>query len=122
MSKIIHDSVMDAALDKISTSTLLSFCSAGPADYAGIAAVTLASVAVTSGDFTKANGDTSGRKLTVGQKTGIVPTKNGDVIQAVLSDGVTMLASVTITTKTVATTETWSSPAFDVWEIADPTP
>jgi hypothetical protein len=72
-------------------------------------------------DYTKANGDTSGRKLTIGTKSGIIPVSSGDVTIGALDDGATLLAKFTIPTKTVATSETWQSPAFDVWEITDPT-
>jgi len=124
MAKYVADAAMDLALAKIATCTHLNFCTTQPANYAAIAGVSKANVTLTAGagngDYTVADGDTSGRKLTVAEQTGIVPTADGDVTYAVLDDGTTLLAAVLITTKTVATTETWTSPAFDVWEIKDP--
>lgn len=124
MAKGLDDSVFDAAIDKIATSTKVNFCSAQPANYAGIAAVTLANVTVTAGvgngDYTKANGDVSGRKLTVLAQTGMTPTGNGTVTYATLDDGVTLLAWTTVTSQAVTTSQTWNSPAFDI-EFTDPT-
>lgn len=65
MAKYANDLGIDAALDWIAASTILHVCSSQPANYAGIAAVSLGSVVIDSGDFTKADGDTSGRKLTI---------------------------------------------------------
>ena len=73
MAKSVNDAVLDAALSYIKTNAdRLVFCSAEPANFAGVAAVALADVAVTTSDFTgPANGDTSGRKLTVAAKAGV---------------------------------------------------
>ena len=122
MAKLFHDDVLDAALDKIATCTHLTFCSTQPANYAGIAAVALASATLTAGD---GNGDyviaddTSGRKLTVGAQTGMTPSGDGTVTYAVLDDGSTLLAATTVTSQAVTTAQTWNSPAFKL-AIADP--
>ena len=122
MAKEFHNDVIDAALDKIATSTHLTFCSTQPANYAGIAAVALASATLTAGD---GNGDyviaddTSGRKLTVGAQTGMTPSANGTVTYAVLDDGTTLLAATTVSSVAVTTSQTWNSPVFKV-AIADP--
>lgn len=124
MAKKFADAVFDAAIDKIATSTKLTFCSAEPANYAGIAAVKLADVTVTAGigngDFTKADGDVSGRKITVLAQTGMTPSSNGTVTYAALDDGSTLLAGTTVTSQAVTTAQTWNSPAFDL-EFTDPT-
>lgn len=122
MAKEFHNDVIDAALDKIATCTHLTFCSSQPANYAGIAAVTLAAATLTAGD---GNGDyviadhTSGRKCTVGAQTGMTPSANGTVTYAVLDDGSTLLAATTVTSQAVTTAQTWNSPAF-IMAIADP--
>jgi len=118
MAKKIDDSVLDAALDKIATGTHLVFCSAEPANYAGISAVTLASVTIDSGDYTKAN-DTSGRKITVAAQTGITPSANGTVTHAVIDDGTTLLACSTTTSQAVVTTDTIDTAAI-VFNVKDP--
>ena len=119
MAKTFHNDVLDAALNKIATCDNLTFCSSMPANYAGISAVALASVAVDSGDFTIAD-DTSGRKVTVGAQTGLTPSANGTVTCAVLDDGTTLLASTTVTSQAVTTAQTWNSPVFK-FGLADPT-
>ena len=64
MAKATPDAVLDLILDNIATSTILHVCSGEPANYAGIAAVSLADVVMTAGDgngdYTKGNGDTNG--------------------------------------------------------------
>jgi len=122
MAKLLHDDVIDAALDKIATCTHLTFCSTQPANYAGISAVALAAATLTAGD---GNGDyvvaddTSGRKVTVGAQTGMTPSADGTVTYAVLDDGTTLLAATTVTSQAVTTSQTWNSPAFKIG-IADP--
>jgi len=124
MAKELHNDVYDAALDKIATCTALHFCSTQPANHAGIAAVTLANATLTAGDgngdYVVADGDTSGRKLTVGAQTGMTPTADGTITSAVLTDGTTLLAATTVTSQAVTTSQTWDSPAFDI-ELLDPT-
>jgi hypothetical protein len=122
MAKVLHDDVLDAALDKVATCTHLTFCSSQPANYAGISAVALATVTLTAGDgqgdYVVAD-DTSGRKLTVGEQTGMTPSGDGTVTYAVLDDGTTLLAATTVTSQAVTTSQTWNSPAFKI-AIADP--
>ena len=124
MAKELHNDVFDAALDKIATADQLSFCSAQPANFAGIAAVMLVEVILTAGDgngdYVVADGDVSGRKLTVGAQTSMTPTNDGTVTYAVLDDGTTLLAATTVTSQAVLDSQTWDSPAFDI-EITDPT-
>jgi hypothetical protein len=123
MAKAIHNDVYDAALDKIATSTRITFTSAEPANYAGIAAVALIDVTTTAGDgngdFTIADGDASGRKLTVAAQSGMAVDTSGTVTHACLDDGTTLLAVTTVTSQAVTTGQTWDSPAFDI-ELADP--
>jgi hypothetical protein len=121
MGKKVDSSVMDAALNVIAGSTHLVFTSAEPANYGAIAGVTLISTTVASGDFTKAAGDVSGRKLTVAAKSSLTPSSNGTVTHAVLHNGTTLLACTTVTSQAVTTSQTWDSPAFDIYEINAPT-
>lgn len=80
MGKATHSDVLDGALDIIRNNcTRVTLCSAQPTTYAEAnATYMLASVTVSSSDFTKANGDTSGRKLTFGGKTGVSVTTGGN--------------------------------------------
>ena len=120
MTKFTDDSVMDAALDVIATGTAQHACSAAPANHAGIAAVSLADVVMVSGDFTKAAGDTSGRKVTVAAKSGVTVDTTGTATHIALTDGTTLLLVTEITTPQVLTAgNTMNFGSYD-HEIADP--
>jgi hypothetical protein len=126
MGKRIHDDVMDTALDDIADNgDILHICSAEPANYAGIAAISLGSTAITTGDgggdYTIANGDTSGRKLTLGVQT-ITPSGSGNVTHLVIADvgGTAIKAITTCTSFAVVVAVDISVAQYDVWEIRDP--
>ena len=123
MAKKVDDSVLDAALDKIATSVNLTVTSAEPANYAGIAAVALADVVLTAGDgngdYTVADGDTNGRKLTVLAQTSFLVDTSGTATHVCLDDGVTLLYVTTCTSQALTSGNTVSTPAWDI-EIADP--
>lgn len=121
-SRYAADSVMDAALDKIATCNMLRVCSgaSNPADRAAAVTATLASVALDSGDFSKANGDASGRKVTVAQQANMSIGTSGDATCVVMDDGTTMLYVVPATTLSLTSGGFVTSPAFDI-EFADPT-
>ena len=122
MSKACNDLVMDAALDYISTSTLLTVCSAQPTTYAEASSTyKLADVVTDSGDFTKANGDTNGRKVTIAQQANVPIDSSGTATHVALSiSGSSTLVYVTTCTNQALTSGgTVTVPAWDV-EISDP--
>lgn len=125
MAKWSLDANMDAMLANIANNAdMLHVCSGQPANYAGIAAVLLAEVALTvgagNGDYTLADGDTSGRKLTVGAQSAVPITASGDATHVALSDGATTLYYVTTCTlQSLTSGGTVDVPAWDV-EVADP--
>jgi hypothetical protein len=119
MAKFTPDAVLDEMLDKIATGTRLVVCSTQPANYAGIAAVALADVTVDSGDFTKANGDTSGRKVTIGQQSNVPIDTSGTAGHISIDDGSTLLYVTTCTSQALTSGGTVTVPAWDI-EIADP--
>ena len=123
MAKFMSDSVPDAMLDAIAAGSRVTVCSAQPANFAGIAAVLLASVAVTpgdgNGDFTIANGDTSGRKLTVAQQASISISASGTATHVCIDDGTNLLYGTTCTSQALTSGGTVTVPAFDI-EVADP--
>jgi hypothetical protein len=112
MAKFTDDSVLDAACAKVATADRMVVTSAQPANFAGIAAVALADVVLTAGDgngdYVIANGDTSGRKVTVGAQSGVNV------------DGTTLLSVTTCTTQTLTSGNTVNVPAYDI-EFADVT-
>ena len=76
MAKWANDLVMDAALDKIATATQLLVCTAQPSDRATALSTAVATQALT-GAFTKADGDVSGRKVTIAAQNGLSVSTNG---------------------------------------------
>jgi hypothetical protein len=124
MAKAVDNLVLDAALNVIkSTADRRVLCSGQPANYAGVAAVTLADVAVASGDFTgPADGTTSGRKITVAAKTAIPVDSAGTVThEALVDDGGSVLLYVTTTASTAVAAAGTVDAGSWVIEIADPT-
>lgn len=123
MAKACNDLVMDAALDYISTSTLLTVCSAQPTTYAEASSTyKLADVVTDSGDFTKANGDTNGRKVTIAQQANVPIDSSGTATHVALSisGSSTLVYVTTCTSQALTSGGTVTVPAWDV-EISDPT-
>lgn len=120
MSKWANDSVMDAALDVVAAGTILTVCSAQPTNRTeAITTYKLADVTVDSGDFTKANGDTSGRKLTVGQQSNVPVDSSGTATHIAICDGTNLLYVTTCTSQALTSGNTVTVPAWDI-EISDP--
>lgn len=96
-------------------------CSAQPATYAeATATYDLADVVMADTDFTHANGDTSGRKTTVGAKSTVTIDHTGDATHIALCKSSTeaLLYVTTCTTQTLTADGTVDFPAWDI-EIAD---
>lgn len=123
MAKFASDTVMDAALGIVDNATRLVVTSAQPANFAGIAAVALADVTMTAGagngDYVLANGDVSGRKLTVQAQSAVPIDTSGTATHVCLDDGSTLLYCTTCTSQALTSGGTVDVPAFDI-EIADP--
>lgn len=120
MSKATPDAILDAMADAIiAAATTLYVCSTQPANYAGIAAVALADVAIDSGDFTKANGDTNGRKVTIGQQSSVTIDTSGTAAHVVLASGSVLLYVTTCTSQALTSGGTVTVPAWDI-EVSDP--
>lgn len=126
MAKATPDDVMDAFLDEIALADMLYVCSGQPANFAGIAAVALADVALTpgdgNGDFTIANGDTNGRKVTVAQQATVPIDTTGTATHVVLAvaAGSRLIYVTTCTSQGLTSGGTVTVPAWDI-ELADPT-
>lgn len=119
MAKWANDLFMDAALDYLAACTRQVVCSGQPANFAGIAAVALADVTIDAGDFTKANGDTSGRKVTVGQQATVPIDASGTATHIAYDDGATLRYVTTCTSQALTSGGTVTVPAHDI-EVADP--
>lgn len=123
MAKFANDAMMDAALDYVDQCDEMNVCSAQPTTYTeAITTFSLADVATTPDtDFTKANGDTSGRKVTVAAKSGVSVDATGTATHIALTRSAdTSLRYVTTCTSQALTSgNTVNIPAWDI-EIADP--
>jgi hypothetical protein len=124
MTKLLDNSVLDAGLDEFATTSRLVVCSAAPANFAGIAAVALADVAVTpgdgNGDFTVADGDASGRKVTVAQQANVPIDVTGTATHLSYDDGATLQGVTEVTSQALTSGGTVTIPAHDL-ELGDPT-
>jgi hypothetical protein len=121
--KLIPDATLDLQLDQLEGTNIHVCEEPQPTTWAAIAAVELASQAIV-GTYTKANGDTSGRKTTCPAQSGantLSITKSGDATSIVISDGsANLICSTTCTQQTLTSGGTVDVPAWDA-EIGDPT-
>ena len=125
MAKTVHNDVLDAALNYIKNNcNKMVACSQQPTTFTEAnSTYALADVSMSSSDFTgPADGDTSGRKITVNAKSNVPVDVQGDPAVIVLLD--------TVNSKILYTTDEGSSqtiyvgnnanfPAWDI-ELADP--
>ena len=126
MGKLIPDARLDIFLAAIANEcTRVTICSTQPTTYAeGNATYALADITVTAGDgngdFTLANGDTNGRKLTLLQQTSVTVDSSGTAQHIALLDvaGSELLAVTTCTSQSVTAGNTATINAFDI-EISD---
>jgi hypothetical protein len=124
MPKTVPDAMLDAAFDYMDQADTMHLCSTldSSPTYAEIVAASLASVSVTPDtDFTKADGDTSGRKVTVAAKNGVSVTATGDGnhIALVRAADSTVRYVTTCVEQTVTSGNTCNIPAWKA-ELRDP--
>ena len=119
-----HNDVYDAALAKVATCTAVHACTSEPANHAGIAAVTVGNYTLTAGngngDWTIADGDTSGRKLTLGAQSGNNGTGTGAANFLAFTDGTTLLYTCAGDGDTVNSGSPFTIAATNVLELRDP--
>jgi hypothetical protein len=115
------DSVLDGLLDVIATATRVSACTSQPANFAGIAAVSVGNYTLTGGSYTKANGDVSGRKITLGAQSGNNGTATGAANYLAYDNGSTLLFVTAASGQTVNSGSPWTIGSYKVCEVADPT-
>ena len=118
MAKKADNLFYDAAFDWLRDNSIrMTACSAEPANYAGIAAVALATATMAGGDFTKAAGDVSGRKVTMSAKNGVSIDTSGTANHVVLHDNSAILGYVTTCTALVLTAGAGNTVNFPSWKI-----
>lgn len=125
MAKLSPDIVLDGALDVIASATKLVVCSTQPTTFTEAnATYALADVVIDGTDFTKANGDTSGRKITVAAQSGVLIDASGTALHVALvrTADSTLIYVTTCTSQALTAngSNTVNVPAFKI-EIADPT-
>lgn len=118
--EFVNDTAYDAALDAIANNAVrLAVCTSAPAAYANIAAATVASFTIDSSDFTKAAGDTSGRKVTVAAQSGATASGSGTATHLVLHDNSSVMWAINAcTSQAVTSGNTVNTAAYDI-EIRD---
>lgn len=116
MSKKAPDATLDTFLDKIATATQYLFVVGEPADGTEALADAVASATIDGGDFSKAAGDVSGRKITVAAQSDVSITDDGEADHIALLDSSDVLIYVTTISdpQPLTTGGTVSSSSFQV--------
>jgi len=122
MSKYAHDDVLDALLEIMQANVnLLCVCSQQPADRTEAAATyALATVSMASGDMVIADGDSSGRKMTIAAKANVPITASGSATHVALVDNGKLYFVTTNVAQTLAAGNLVNIPAW-VINPGDPT-
>lgn len=124
MAKSVHNDVLDAALNYLSTNgTRMDICALEPTTYTEATSTnSLGNTTLAGGDYTVADGDTSGRKVTVAAQAGVSITADGSADHIAITNGTDTLLYVTTlpTSQSVTNGNTADIGAWDI-EIADPT-
>ena len=124
MGKSVHNDVLDAALQYIiDNCDEMDACATEPTTYTeAITTNNLADAAMVSGDFTIADGDTNGRKVTIAAQNGETVDTSGtaDHIALVDTSNTKLLYVTTCTSQGLTSGSTVNFGAWDI-EIADPT-
>lgn len=122
MAKLVADAVLDAALNILkNNANIMTACNAQPANRTdAVTTYMLGNVAMNSSDYTVADGDTNGRKVTMSQKSNVTVAANGTANHVALCDGSSLLYVTTATAQALTSGNTMT---FNSWkiEIADPT-
>jgi len=123
MAKSLSDAVLDGSLD-VAAGDQISVCSAEPTTYTeAVTTFKLAIViGVSAGDFVNANGDVSGRKMTVAEQLAvdIDSTGTGNHVAITNLSGTLLKVVTTATAQLLTQGGTVDIGTFKL-ELADPT-
>lgn len=115
MGKFLHDTVLDQSPNYIDANiTALHVNTSQPADRAAAIADSLATAAMTGADVAIANGDVSGRKATISQKSNISITASGTATHVSLITSSILAAVTTCTSQGLTSGGTVTVPAWDI--------
>ncbi len=116
MSKFCSNTVFDAALTRIATATRMVALNGQPGSYAAADAARLSEAAVAPADFAIANGDVSGRKVSVAAKSGLAVIAAGTVDHIALLDPATA-ALLYVTTCPAQAIVTGGTVSLGGWQV-----
>ncbi|GAB4152640.1 MAG: hypothetical protein Tsb0016_25070 [Sphingomonadales bacterium] len=122
MPKTVHDDVLDAAFNTVRNSCdKITLLAGQPANFAAAdgGPLVLATIAMTSADFSIGDGDVSGRKLTISEKAGTGSVSGVASVVALLDSGGGRVLYTTDGNFTVTQGQAFSLQSFKA-EIADP--
>jgi hypothetical protein len=124
MAKWANDNIMDSALNYVKNNvTRLCVCSAQPTTFAEATSTYKLAMktGLTTSDFTgPADGDASGRKLTVNAQSGLTVDTSGTATHVALTSESVLLYVTTCTNQSLTAGNQVNVNAWDI-EIADPT-
>lgn len=130
MAKFVSDTVLDQALDYIKQNAdKLVLCEGKPTNYSdattdkGSGGDALGETSVGTGDFTLADGDTDGRKVTVASQSGVAVDVTGTADHYAIVDDTNsdlLLVSTISNSQQVTSGNTYDTSQYDD-EIGDPT-
>ncbi len=125
MAKSVSQTIIDTALNAIKNgANRLVICAGQPTSYADVTTRRLAEVAVAAVDFTLANGDVSGRKVSIAAKSGIAISASGSADHVVWANS-TDSSTPVVATCTTQALSTGGGATVDVpshkYEINQPT-
>lgn len=129
MGKLVHDNVLDAALQYLEDNVdWISVCEGAPITYEhahsnkGVGAGKVLAHSITPTFTGPGDGDASGRKTTVDQEASITVDVSGDAdhVALVFTGSILLLYVTTCTLQALTSGNTVTIPAWDI-EIADPT-
>ncbi len=122
MGKSANDAIMDAALSETKdNANQIHVCASEPTTRTeAVTTNNLASGALVTGDFTLANGDSSGRKSTCAAQAGLSITSTGTGDHVAVTDGSRLLIVTTCNSQLLTSGGTVDLGAWDQ-EIGDPT-
>lgn len=123
MAKFMPDATIDSLLDVLAAATELTICSTQPTTYTEAhTTYMLVNHALSGADFSKANGDTSGRKLTLAAQNGLSVTNEGlaqHYALTVTGTSTLLLVGTLTSNQNLYSGNTVNFPATDVDEIRD---
>lgn len=120
MGKWMHDDIGDAPWELIKANcTTQLLCAGQPTDRADALAKALVDVAMTSVDFSTADGDVSGRKMVVAAKNQVSVDVSGTMDHCALIDGTRLLYVTTVTSQVLTAGNTVNIPQWRA-EFKDP--